>query len=144
MRLTGRLLTADGDTVGFADDLSDTVAAADARLKRVLAAIPGPREEIPAITIHEGPDRLHLTREGIHSVVWATGFGPSYPWLAVPVLDHDGHLRHRRGVTAAPGLYAVGLRFQHRRDSTFIDGARHDAAYLADLITAKRTQRTCA
>ena len=60
-------------------------------------------------------------------MVWATGFGPSYPWLAVPVLDHDGHLRHRRGVTAAPGLYAIGLRFQHRRDSTFIDGARHDA-----------------
>ena len=99
---------------------------------------------MPAIALQQGPDRLHLTRAGIHSVVWATGFGPSYPWLAVPVLDHDGHLRHRRGVTAAPGLYAVGLRFQYRRDSTFIDGARHDAAYLADLITAKRTQRTCA
>jgi putative flavoprotein involved in K+ transport len=72
-------------------------------------------------------------------VVWATGFGPSYPWLAVPVLDAEGHLRHVRGVTGAPGLYAVGLRFQHRRDSTFIDGARHDAAYVADHLMKQRT-----
>ena len=67
-------------------------------------------------------------------MVWATGFRPSYPWLAVPVLDRDGRIRHQRGVTAVPGLYAIGLRFQSRRNSTFIDGARHDAAYLADRI----------
>ena len=66
---------------------------------------------------------------------------PSYPWLAVPALERDGRLRHRRGVTAVPGLYAIGLRFQSRRNSTFIDGARHDAAYLADRITSQRARR---
>ena len=40
----------------------------------------------------------------------------------------DGEIRQYRGVTAAPGLYVVGQRFQHRRDSALIDGARHDAA----------------
>ena len=74
-------------------------------------------------------------------MVWATGFRPWYPWLAVPVLDRDGRIRHRRGVTEVPGLYAIGLRFQSRRSSTFVDGARHDAAYLADHLTAHRTLR---
>jgi putative flavoprotein involved in K+ transport len=148
VRLTGRLVKADGDGVGFAADLVDNVRAADARLARVLARIDGPAEPVPAVTVGPGPDRLSLRREGIHSVVWATGFGPSYPWLAVPVLDGEGHLRHTRGVTEAPGLYAVGLRFQHRRDSTYIDGARHDAAYVTDHLLNHRNrqndpQRTC-
>jgi len=39
----------------------------------------------------------------------------------------DGSVEQYRGVTAAPGVYVVGQRFQHRRDSGFIDGARHDA-----------------
>ena len=30
-------------------------------------------------------------------------------------------------MTPAPGVYVVGQRFQHRRDSGFIYGARHDA-----------------
>jgi putative flavoprotein involved in K+ transport len=81
---------------------------------------------------------MDLRSAGITAVVWATGFRPSYPWLAVPALDPDGRIRHRRGVTAVPGLYAIGLRFQSRRNSTFIDGARHDAAYLVDHITAHR------
>ena len=39
----------------------------------------------------------------------------------------DGTFRQTRGVTDAPGVYVVGQRFQHRRDSGFIAGARHDA-----------------
>jgi putative flavoprotein involved in K+ transport len=77
-------------------------------------------------------------------VVWATGFRPWYPWLAAPVLDGDGRIRHRRGITEVAGLYAIGLRFQYRRTSAFVDGARHDAAYLADHITARRTNRRAA
>ena len=34
-----------------------------------------------------------------------------------------------------PGLYVLGQRFQHRRDSGYIDGARHDAqAVVAHLL----------
>ena len=39
-----------------------------------------------------------------------------------------------RGVTAAPGLYVLGLRFQYRRDSNFIGGVGRDAAYVARKI----------
>lgn len=84
-----------------------------------------------------GVGRLDLRRAGISTVLWATGYRPRYPWLRVPVLGADGCIRHRRGVTDAPGLYAIGLRFQHRRNSTLIDGARHDAAYLAEYMTRR-------
>jgi putative flavoprotein involved in K+ transport len=59
----------------------------------------------------------------------------------VPVLDAGGRIVHHRGVTEVPRLYAIGLRFQYRRNSTFVDGARHDAAHLADMITADRAVR---
>ena len=32
----------------------------------------------------------------------------------------------------------LGQRFQHRLDSNFIDGVRHDAAYVAGHIAARR------
>jgi len=81
-----------------------------------------------------GPERLHLRRAGIATVVWATGFRPWYPWLSVPVLDRAGALRHRHGITPSPGLYAIGLHLQYRRRSTFVDGAREDAARLVDAM----------
>ena len=66
-------------------------------------------------------------REGIGTVLVAAGYRPDYPWLRLPVTDPDGSIRQHQGVTLAPRVYVVGQRFQHRRDSGFIDGARHDA-----------------
>jgi hypothetical protein len=57
-------------------------------------------------------------------------------WLRVPVLDADGQIAHRRGVTDVPGLHVLGLRFLYRRDSNFIDGVERDARFLAARITA--------
>jgi putative flavoprotein involved in K+ transport len=70
----------------------------------------------------------------VPTVVWATGFRPSYPWLRVPVLDDRGELRQDRGVTAADGLYVLGLPFMRTRKSSFIDGVGHDARVLAGQI----------
>lgn len=149
VRLAGRLAGVDPDgTLRFADDLAENMAAADARLGRVLADIDeyaGTRGRAPqpvAAAARGAPSRLlRPGRDHLSAVVWATGFRPRYPWLEVPVLDATGRLRHRRGVTPAAGLYAVGLRFQHRRSSTWIDGARHDAAFIADHIAARRAGR---
>jgi len=152
VRPVGRLVALDGTTARFADDLWDTVGVAQRRLNRLLfeideyaAAIPGtaagPPDPPPVITVPPGPSTMDLRRAGIASVVWATGYRPWYPWLKVPVLDAGGRIRHRRGVTDVPGLYAIGLRFQYRRSSTFVDGARHDAEYLADAIAAERSRQ---
>jgi putative flavoprotein involved in K+ transport len=151
VQLVGRLLSLDRTTARYADDMGETVGSAQQRLNRLLAeideyaaAVPGaatgPPDPPPAITVPPAVSTMDLRHAGITSVVWATGYRPQYPWLNVPVLDADGRIRHRRGVTEVPGLYAIGLRFQHRRSSTFIDGARHDAVYLADTIAASGTR----
>ena len=77
---------------------------------------------------------LDLEAEGIRSLVWATGYARDYPWLKLPVLDGSGEIAHRGGVTAAPGLYALGLRFLCRRNSNFIDGVGRDAEAIATGI----------
>jgi putative flavoprotein involved in K+ transport len=150
--LTGRIRALDGTAAEFADDLTDTMGAAQQRLRRVLAEADeyaratsgsafGPPDPPPVIPVPTTPSKVDLRRAGITSVVWATGYRPTYPWLRVPVLDSDGRIRHRRGITDVPGLYAIGLRFQQRRNSTFIDGARHDAAYLTEHIATRRPAR---
>jgi putative flavoprotein involved in K+ transport len=71
-------------------------------------------------------------------IVWSTGFAPDYSWIAHPVTDVDGTPRHRRGVaTDAPGLFFVGLRFQHRLTSALLGGVGEDAAYVAERIALR-------
>lgn len=82
-------------------------------------------------------DRV-FTREGdevrVAAVVWATGFRSDYRWIEAPVLDRSGLPIHRRGVTACPGLYFLGLPWQHTRGSALIGWVGRDAEYLADRI----------
>ena len=79
---------------------------------------------------------VDLARAGIRVIIWATGYRRSYPWLHVPVLDEAGDVRHVNGTTASPGLHVVGMRWQTRRSSTFLDGVRHDAAMVVSKILA--------
>jgi putative flavoprotein involved in K+ transport len=75
----------------------------------------------------------------VTSVVWATGFQPNYGWIDVPIFDADGYPRHRRGlVAAAPGLFFLGLPFQHTLTSAAIGGVGKDARYLSERIVAQR------
>jgi putative flavoprotein involved in K+ transport len=76
-------------------------------------------------------------------VVWATGFRRDFSWLRAPVLDPSGDLMHHRGVTPAPGLSVLGLRWQWKRKSNFIGGVGEDAAYLAQVIDARARGRDC-
>jgi hypothetical protein len=48
------------------------------------------------------------------------------------VLDGNGEIRHQGGITPARGLYVLGLQFQRRRNSVFIDGVGSDADELAE------------
>ena len=70
------------------------------------------------------------------AVVWATGFRADHSWIDAPVLDPDGRLRHRRGVTDVPGLYFLGLSWQHTRGSALLGWVADDAEFIADEIAA--------
>jgi len=74
------------------------------------------------------------TEIDVDAVVWATGFRPDYSWLEVPVVDPSGHIRHRRGVTDVPGLYFLGLSWQHTRGSALLGFVADDAEFLASEI----------
>jgi putative flavoprotein involved in K+ transport len=71
------------------------------------------------------------------SVVWATGFRSDWSWVDVPEVVVDGAVRHRRGVTEVPGLYFIGLPWQHSRGSALLGFVQHDAAFLADQVAAR-------
>jgi len=72
----------------------------------------------------------------VDAVIWATGYRPDYSWIDLPVFDADGRLRHRRGVTDAPGLYYLGLTWQHTRGSALIGWVKDDAEFIAEQIAA--------
>ena len=83
------------------------------------------------------------TLEDVRVVVWATGYRSDYAWIHIPGVVTDGHVRHRRGVTDVPGLYFLGLSWQHTRGSALLGFVADDAAFLADRI-AQRHAATAA
>ena len=146
--LAGRLESISGSLATFAEDLPHTITAADRRLRLFLDDVDRHVERVgltaeiepamrpPAFTAPPAPQGLHLARERIGTIVLATGYRPEHSWIHLPIKSDDGTIRQRRGITEAPGVYVVGQRFQHRRDSGFIDGARHDAhTVVSHLLT---------
>ena len=148
VQLTGRLQSFTGTVATFATDLATTVRESERRQHRFLDLVDdhveqshltaevGPAVRPAPVSVPVTRQRIDLRAEGIGTVVLATGYAPHYPWLKVPVTDRYGAIRQHRGATPARGLYVVGQRFQHRRDSATIDGARHDAQDVVAAICA--------
>jgi putative flavoprotein involved in K+ transport len=78
------------------------------------------------------------TKFDVGTVVWATGFRLDHSWVDAPVFDEAGKVIHTRGVTASPGLYFIGLPWQHTRGSSLIGFVKSDAEHLAGQIRARR------
>lgn len=72
------------------------------------------------------------------AVIWATGYRPDHSWIELPVHDESGRLRHRRGVSDVPGLYFLGLSWQHTRGSALLGFVADDAAFIAGRIAERR------
>ena len=143
VRLTGRAISVSGARFRFAADLEDKVAAADGQMYKLLAKIDefiessdsearAAEPDLPErIRPRQGPCEIDLRQNGIQTVVWATGYVRSYPWLKIPVLNDHGDICHDGGVTSEPGLYVLGMRFQRRKNSNLIDGVGRDAEDLS-------------
>jgi putative flavoprotein involved in K+ transport len=76
------------------------------------------------------------SRLDVDAVIWATGYRPDYSWIELPVTDEAGAARHSRGVTDVPGLYFLGLSWQHTRGSALLGWVKDDAAFIAEQIEA--------
>jgi putative flavoprotein involved in K+ transport len=143
VEVVGRLSGVRDGKAQFSGSLRNVCALADLKQNRLLDAIDtwatlrgldgevGAPERFVPTALAASP-RLGLEL-GTHvrTVLWATGFRPSYSWLHAPVFDRNGALKHDRGVVEAPGLYVLGLPFLRRRKSSFIHGAEDDVRELA-------------
>jgi putative flavoprotein involved in K+ transport len=78
----------------------------------------------------------------VDAVIWATGYRPDVSWIDLPILDSNGRLRHRRGVTDVPGLCFLGLTWQWTRGSALIGWVKDDAAFLAQRLAASNEAKT--
>jgi len=155
--LVGRTGSYADGVLKFSDDLQGNIAAGDANYYEMLDAadayvertgITLP-EEPEARKAHPDPDsltnpirELDLAKEGITSIVWATGFRQDFSWMKVDTFDEKGAPIHQRGVSNEPGVYFLGLPWQSRRGSTFIWGVWHDAKHVADQISIKKAYMT--
>jgi putative flavoprotein involved in K+ transport len=70
----------------------------------------------------------------VDGVVWATGFNVDHSFVVAPIFDNAGRLVHRRGVTESPGLYFLGLSWQHTRGSALLGWVKDDAEHIASQI----------
>ena len=72
------------------------------------------------------------------TVVWATGFAADHSWIDIQqAKDDQGRIVHQRGVTPSPGLYVLGLTWQHTRGSALLGWVGSDAAFLAAQIARR-------
>jgi putative flavoprotein involved in K+ transport len=146
VRIVGRLAGLSGASATFGGDLAQTTSAAQLRLQRTLDRIDSwidanrvlaPDDDAhsrAALALASRSETVDLQRVGIRTIVWATGYRRAYPWLHVPVINAQGEISHSGGLTAAPGLFVIGLNFLRRRRSHFIDGCGTDADELADDV----------
>jgi putative flavoprotein involved in K+ transport len=89
-------------------------------------------EESIHLTAVEEVDSLDLTKAGISTIIWATGYDYDFGWVRIPTFDERGRPIQQHGVTPVPGLYFLGLHWMHTFKSGLLSGVGADAEFLAD------------
>ena len=159
MVLLGRLLDARDGIASFAPDLAANLAGgdeslagfirtADAHAARAGLALPEDTEPVERCAEPRAAiETLDLRAAGIAAVIWATGYRYDFGWVGLDVFGPAGASTpgdpparapiHRRGVTAVPGAYFLGLPLLHKTKSSFLSGVGEDAAHLAERIAER-------
>ena len=148
MNLHGRLVDIAEETLSFGADLETNLDAADNVYNGINAMID---EYIETNGIDAGePSRYEpvwrpygyrgsrLRADDLAAVVWSTGFTRDYRWLHAPVFDGAGHPQHVRGVTPVPGLFFIGLPWQHTWGSGRFAGLDRDAKYVFHQLSTRK------
>lgn len=101
-----------------------------AGVERVLARASGVSDGMPLLDNGRMID--------VRNVVWCSGFDRDYSWIRFPIeMGDDGYpVQYRGAIEGQPGLYVVGLPFQHAFTSMLIGGMGRDAERVAGQIAA--------
>jgi len=149
MQLYGRLRDVTGPTLTFSPDLAQNLNHADSVSESIKDTIDqyisSHAIEAPAGSRYQAlwhppvPETTTLdwSTAGIRSVIWSMGFRTNYHWLEIPVFDGKGYPAHQRGITPIPGLYFLGLPWQHTWGSGRFSGVAADARHLMETISAR-------
>ena len=147
--LLGHLQAGQGRQIILAPDLEENFAKADAFAAQITQGIDEyikktGMEVAANRTTAEAPSNgatstkplltLDLQVAGISTIIWASGYKLDFGWVHLPVFDQTGYPVHRRGVTAFPGLYFLGLHWLYKMKSALLYGVGEDAAFIASAI----------
>jgi putative flavoprotein involved in K+ transport len=150
LTLLGRPIGVSGDRLQVAPGVSTALARTeqvfDERFRPLIdrfiekSGIDAPGYE-RTLSSFDPPEQeaLDLSRAGISTVIWATGYRPDFGWIDLPIFDDMGFPRHLRGVSDVPGLYFLGLLWQHTQASATLMGPRLDAPYLLAAMGLQAT-----
>lgn len=148
MELHGRLADARDGKLYFKDDLEQNLDHADNVAESIKTTIdkfiaekgvnaPEEARYVPVWKPAAAPLELDFVAEGITSIIWSMGFQTDYKWLELPLFDGKGYPAHQRGVSSLPGVYFLGLPWQHTWGSGRFSGVAADARFLLERIAAR-------
>jgi putative flavoprotein involved in K+ transport len=150
--LVGSLRDIRDGRVFFAADLNANLSAGDVTFSRFIQSIDEYVSEHGIDALPKGEydtrlqitpaslpevEELDITAANITTVIWATGYRHDFSWINCPVFNEKGIPVHRRGVTAVPGLFFLGLPRMHKIKSAFLWGVGEDSAYLAQQVLSR-------
>ncbi|MGV9963015.1 flavin-containing monooxygenase [Streptomyces olivaceus] len=111
----------------------------DGRYRRALDTHGIERREMFARLTPDGVVWADGAEEPVGTVIWATGYRLTYPYLnGSGVLDTDGRPRHHGGIATVPGLGFVGIEFQRSFSSNTLRGVGRDAAHVLSRLSRSR------
>jgi putative flavoprotein involved in K+ transport len=153
--LLGRVLGGRDGKLAIANDLGENLARGDAsftdftRQADEYAARKGldlPPSDAGEEGLRHHPEEatdpvltLDIAAAGISTIIWANGFRYDFDWIDLPIFANEASSSyrvpvHKRGITAIPGVYFLGLPWLHKLKSAFLNGVGDDAQHLAEQI----------
>lgn len=148
VRLVGRFVGAEGETVRFGQDLAENLAFADRffeerfqpdidKLIDFLALDAPPHQPEEPVSF-EPPEvgSLDLHAEGVSTILWTSGFRLAFDrWIELPIFDEHGFPRTDRGISHVPGLSFLGVPWMTDQGSANLVGVARDAQHVVEHLS---------
>lgn len=148
--ILGSLKNIDSGTFYFAGNAKENISFADhasAKIKENVDSFLLKHPELDS-SIREGEDRADLPdvhfaaasdlskieKSKLTTMIWATGFNYSFPYLDAALLDDKGVPKHIEGVMPEKGLFCIGFPWLRKKKSGLVYGVTEDAKVIVEKI----------